>query len=103
MTRTCEVPGCPNRYQASGLCAAHRRRKSRYGDPLAPELLRAFTPREDELLVSLPTKGPTGRVKNGGIAELAIALGRHPHGLSHRRRLLLSRKARGAPQAPLSG
>ena len=88
--RRCEVEGCAAPHMARGWCTRHHTHWLRHGDPEAELQRRLFTPREDEHLLALPT-GPTGRVKNGGIAELAIMFGRRPDCLVNRRRYLLGR------------
>lgn len=94
--KTCIVPGCdkPVLVKLRGLCQRHYVRWQRYGDPCAPRVKGdPWTPREDELVMALPTCGRSGRAKPGAATQLAIELGRTTHAVCTRRHDL---RARGA-------
>ena len=92
--KRCFVDGYGRERRANGLCGYHLLRRQRYGDPTEPRRKGdAWTPREKEPLLAVPTCGHSGRAKPGSLAQLALELGRSLHA-AHVQRSRLLRKLR---------
>lgn len=90
--KRCTVDGCRRERRANGFCGYHLLRWQRYGDPCEPRRKGdAWTPRENELLLALSTRGQSGRAKPGSLAQLALELGRSKH-VAHVQRSRLLRE-----------
>ena len=75
--RQCTVEGCGREYRANGYCRYHLTRFERYGNATEPRRKGdPWTPRENELLLALPTCGRSRRAKPGSLAQLCLELGR---------------------------
>ena len=89
--KTCTVERCKGRHHGRGLCKKHWMQSyRRTGGPLGAPTRRPFTPREDALLLSLPSVGRTHQVEAGRLAELAALLCRDKATLCNRRKRLLA-------------